>query len=64
MGQSVANKTSVQMKQQYPSIVSSLKDHPIKGYNDSLSAAYITISTTYLNHVEFFFKKKRAMHYL
>lgn len=41
-----------EMNPQYPLITYSLKDYSIKECNNSLSVAYTTISTTYLNHVE------------
>lgn len=55
MGQTVINRAFVwngivlifdEMNPQYPSIAYSLKDYPIKEYNDSLYVAYITSSLT------------------
>ncbi|CEP17421.1 hypothetical protein [Parasitella parasitica] len=45
-------------KSTFPSITYSRKDTKVKGHSDSLSAACITIATTYLNHIVEKFKKR------
>jgi hypothetical protein len=60
MGQKVTNKKYLsneivylfdEFQQMYPKILHTLKDNKLTGYSDSLTAACVTIATTYLNHI-------------
>ncbi|CEG75627.1 hypothetical protein RMATCC62417_10637 [Rhizopus microsporus] len=48
---------------EHPSIVFSLKDNPIKGYSDALSAACVVLATAYLNYTVKNFQRK-VLYYL
>ncbi len=59
IGQKVTNKKYLsneivylldEFQQMYPKILHTLKDNKLAGYSDSLTAACVTIATTYLNH--------------
>ncbi|KAI8971607.1 hypothetical protein BDF20DRAFT_825415 [Mycotypha africana] len=49
-------------KSKFPTIVYSLKTHPVKGYSDSLAAACVTLATTYSNFIVENFEN-RLKHY-
>ncbi|KAI9309771.1 hypothetical protein BX666DRAFT_2050499 [Dichotomocladium elegans] len=49
-------------KSKFPTIVYSLKTHPMKGYSDSLAAACVTLATTYSNFIVENFEN-RLKHY-
>jgi len=60
MGQKVTNKKYLsnesvysfdEFQQMYSKILHTLKDNKLTGYSDSLTAACVTIATTYLNHI-------------
>ncbi|CEG75596.1 hypothetical protein RMATCC62417_10611 [Rhizopus microsporus] len=72
MGQKITNKAYISnsvalgfedFKAERPSIVFSLKDDPIKGYSDALSAACVVLATTYLNYIVENFQR-RVLYYL
>ncbi|RCH93528.1 hypothetical protein CU097_009585 [Rhizopus azygosporus] len=47
----------------HPSIVFSIKDNPIKGYSDALSAACVVLATAYLSYIVENFQR-RVIYYL
>ncbi|CEG76063.1 hypothetical protein RMATCC62417_11006 [Rhizopus microsporus] len=60
MGQNITKKSYISngvalgfedFKAEHLSTVFSLKDNPIKGYGDALSAACVVLATAYLNHI-------------
>ncbi|CEI86448.1 hypothetical protein RMCBS344292_00888 [Rhizopus microsporus] len=72
MGQKIINRTYISnsvalgfedFKAVHPPIVFSLKDNPIKGYSDALSAACVVLATAYLNHIVENFQR-RVIYYL
>lgn len=67
MSEKVTNKDFVnnflvlafdEFKTAFPSIIYSRKEARVKGHSDSLTAACVTLGTTYLNHIVENFKKR------